>query len=417
MKSHSSSPIPHFPVRLCLLGLAVGQILLQVAASAQTLDPWETIDDFQYALGFGSGAMDIGADPNGNLFVAGFGVTDSSARLGVLRETTDPGQSPPAWSSETFTYSISQRAQNTAFAADPNPLRAGVLYVGGDLVGSTPQAWIVQRSTDDGATWTIDDFYEPPAGTDWYLRGMTVDAQGNVFACGNAVTSTVLAWVVRRRDSATGLWTTVENLGGKGLAIAHAAAADPSSGVFVVGDAPSGKQGTTWAVRRSTDGGHTWAQIDTASGHAYGIAILPRANGALSTIQVVGYASSQAGNSWIVRASTDGGTTWSTTDNFIYTAVRGQSTEAEGACFDAAGNAYVCGFGSDAANNWHWLVRKKLAGSPQWQISDDYLYPNATDTLPNSRAAFLNGNVFVTGQASDSASVGHWITRRLSVGP
>src|SRR5579862_2889841 len=76
--------------QLFLMGMAAASLLFSRAASAQALDPWETIDDFQYAPGFGAGALDIGADPFGNLFVVGFGITDSSTRLGVLRESTDP---------------------------------------------------------------------------------------------------------------------------------------------------------------------------------------------------------------------------------------------------------------------------------------------------------------------------------------
>src|SRR5215831_17244816 len=90
---------------------------------------------------------------------------------------------------------------------------------------------------------------------------------------------------------------------------------------------------------------------------------------------------------------------WQTVDDF---ALGGGNAEAHGVATDAAGGIYVVG-----TANGHGLVRYSADGGSSWSTRDDFVYPSETDNLFNAVTVDSQGTVFVGG-----AGGGHWIVRR-----
>jgi hypothetical protein len=175
-------------------------------------------------------------------------------------------------------------------------------------------------------------------------------------------------------------------------------------------------------VRRSLDGGATWTTVDTfqlASGQ------WARASGVgadrLGNIYVVGQADFPYRNAtyghWVVRKSVDGGTTWSTTDDF-QTAIN-VSSSASRFVADSNGNLFVAGqapmYCAGCSGTPTWVVRESQGGTGPWTIVDTFQnMAGMTESIPESMAADGLGNVFVGGYASGSSfSPGmNWLVRR-----
>src|SRR5215831_16347441 len=93
---------------------------------------------------------------------------------------------------------------------------------------------------------------------------------------------------------------------------------------------------------------------------------------------------------------------WRTVDDF---ALASGNAEAHGVAFDAAGGVYVVGTASG-----HGIVRYSADGGTNWSTRDDFLYSSITNDVFNAFNAVMvdnQGTVFVGGTGA-----GHWIVRR-----
>jgi hypothetical protein len=127
---------------------------------------------------------------------------------------------------------------------------------------------------------------------------------------------------------------------------------------------------------------------------------------------------------WVIRTSTDGGLTWSITDNL---APAGSSAEARGIVEDASGNLVVCGFVTGTAGDMHWLVRKGTPATKlvkqgknwvqvayiDWTTSDDFQLAPGKMAQPDAMTV-TQGNIFVGGRAQDASGTDNWIVRKLA---
>jgi Beta-propeller repeat len=151
---------------------------------------------------------------------------------------------------------------------------------------------------------------------------------------------------------------------------------------------------------------------------AYGVAVDTAGN-----IYVAGSAqATQKGfysDQWVVRRSTNGGSTWSTVDNFTlessrnYQAPLGWPTKITIA---PSGDLFVCGFLTASDGSRHWLTRQGIPGSKgalQWSTTDSYQLVSGASAAANGITSDSQGNIFATGRAADTAGVDHWVTRRL----
>jgi hypothetical protein len=110
----------------------------------------------------------------------------------------------------------------------------------------------------------------------------------------------------------------------------------------------------------------------------------------------------------LVMASVDGGLTWSAPlDDFT----NGGAFDAgyDMIACDPAGNVYAAGFYIDdaAGNTNHWFVRRSTNGGASWSTTDDY--QDGSDlTLPKAMTTDASGNVYVAGYAQTLG----WIIRK-----
>jgi hypothetical protein len=198
----------------------------------------------------------------------------------------------------------------------------------------------------------------------------------------------------------------VDSFSAYGYGIAEAVFAHPTAGIFAVGAAYApdihNRATSSWIVRRSQNGGATWATVDTYRLASLNFAI---ANGigadSQGNLYVVGHANAPYGQSgyahWIVRKSADGGNSWSTVDDFQPAA----TTPAIATSFagDANGNLFVAGY---TGTTHEWLVRENLAGTSTWTTVDQ---PGLGWALTICADAL--GHVFVGGNEGT-----HWVVRR-----
>ena len=350
--------------------------------------------------------------PNGTLFVSGTG-SDTSDRA-VVRASTDAGST---WFGPVDDYNYGPNYE-TDYDGGMVADSAGNLYVAGATYYDGH--WLVRRSTDGGVTWSlVEDFF--PGGFETQPSGITADAAGNVYVAGTVDngTSAPLRWTVRKGVGGTS-FSTVDTFSTTGPSQAQGIYAHPTAGIFAVGSAtiPGTKSfwyTTAWVVRRSTDAGSTWSTVDTfqlqssAEAAAQGVGA-----DALGNLYVVGRARVPSGkgakatfyNHWIVRKSANGGSSWSTVDTYQLSA--SGNSQATSFVADSKGNLYVAGRYN--TTDWgpnSWIVRENPGGTGSWSTVDNYQYVSAGDAQPFAMAANASGNVFVGGAGSN-----RWLVRK-----
>lgn len=291
------------------------------------------------------------------------------------------------------------------------PDSAGNLYVSGlsypDELSNEDAQWYVRRSTDGGATWmTVDNFVKAPVEANADDIGIAADTAGNVYVVGTDFYQTGSNWYP--------LWTVRRGIAGTSFstldAVPNSRPTDvlvhPTAGVFVVGTTRMTLKNQTsdaWLVRRSTNGVTTWSNVDTfqlaSSKSAVAMGVIANTFG----IYVVGSAYNVTqgitSSHWIVRKSTNGGSSWVTVDD--YQVVANNSTQACCIASDPNGNLFVAGSGAGK-----WIVRKSAGGTGPWTTVDVFQNGSAA-TIPNAIAADSFGNVFVGG--NDGAT---WLIKK-----
>jgi hypothetical protein len=108
-------------------------------------------------------------------------------------------------------------------------------------------------------------------------------------------------------------------------------------------------------------------------------------------------------------ASTDQGTNWALSDDFVYPTTGSETaTRYDGgmAC-DLAGNLYVAG---RVYQPYHWLVRRSGDGGLNWTTVDDVA--GRGDTQPKGVATDAQGNVYVVGVLDAPNGTGSWTVRK-----
>jgi hypothetical protein len=227
-------------------------------------------------------------------------------------------------------------------------------------------------------------------------------------------------WTIRKGQGGTS-YTTVDVFQ-PSTSQAYAVFANATAGVFAVGyGAVVGKKSSSqaWLVRRSLDGGATWATVDDyqASG-GYAATAFGAGADAQGNIYVVGRAAVPNKNStinqWQVRRSTNGGVSWTTVDDYALFASGNQVAlgVALGFATDAHGDLFVSGWASSSATGgpYYWIVRKNVGGTGPWTIVDSFRYTSGAQ----ARAIVADGlgNVFVGGEGIPANGGVRWVVRK-----
>lgn len=375
----------------------------------RVLMSFSTVDAFELSAGHTSQALAIVADPAGDVFAVGNAYNASNLEVGIIREKA-AGSS--TWNTiNSFSYPSGSSTSFWGAAIGPD----GSLYVTGGGGGH----WVTLKGGSGGFS-IIDDFVTSGGALG---RKVAFDASGDVYVVGQASTvqgkganvSTTSNWVVRRRLAGQTSFTTVDNFTTPGSGASPigltTVPSGPAAGVYVVGDDSAANGSLNWIVRKSGDAGSTWATVDTfqltpgVGCEAEGVTADAAGN---LFVAGLGSASSNLMLHWIVRESSDGGTTWSTSDNYRLSATK--NAVATSAALDNSGHVYVTGYGIDANNVRHAILRTNAGGS--WQTADDFQSGAAA-----TYAAFTAdaaGNLYVAGNGQDASGVGEWIVRSAS---
>lgn len=391
--------------------LLLAALLLAASSSlSHAQDVWGNVEMFQLPNHRGNQPASIAADQAGRLFVAGYSLGLGLPYTFLVRRSVDGGAN---WET-VLTFEMPSSSQVTLgcqLAVDP----AGQVYLvhgNGDTAwqgGPDSSHWIVRKSVDHGDTWDIVDDYALEVGFPSMPSAVTSDAAGAIYVSGYAWTSTLTSGkpLFRRSTNGGQSWTTVD---GAGYGGASALVAMQRS-LFAAGGDESG----WWSVWRSTNAGAAWARVDhyqSAQPNSYATGLTADRNGNLYAVGR-GTDAGQVSH-WIVRRSTDGGGSWATVDDY-QTLYPGAGANA--VTTDAMGRVLVVGIKSGS-----WAVRSSSDGGASWMTTDDFsLAPNgyASAVAVSSDAA---GNVFVTGKGMMPITPGNppswfWIVRRLAAPP
>jgi hypothetical protein len=399
-------------------------LLATVVIAAATLSlhaqAWVNVSDPAHG-GVVGVCGDIGTDAAGNVYAVGRRIAPDGSSVALVQGSTDQGAT---WSVlDQYSEAGLSYAHHRAFAVDSFN---GNLFAGGNLNGAPgyDALWFIREWNPATRLWSTAENYTALSNDvgQASCADIMVTPSRDVYATGGGQLGTGLGWVVRKRPAAASTFTTVDaDYSGKTPGSGWDQAFHSSYGVFVVGD-----MNGLWTVRRSLSGEKgTWTTVDSfyvarqwTSGSAKYILATP------SIIYVAGsaYNAGTRKTHWVIRTSTDGGLTWSLTDNL---APAGSSAEARGIVEDASGNLVVCGFVT-GTTGMHWIVRKGTPAAKlvkqgknwvtvayiDWTTSDDFQLAPGKSAQPDAMTV-TQGNIFVGGRAQDASGIDQWIVRKL----
>jgi hypothetical protein len=365
---------------------------------------WSTIDDYVDEIS-NSGASALAINGAGNIFVAGSGQDSSNYSHWLVREYNSG-----SWSTtDDYLGSTGYGAQATAVSLDS----AGNIFVTGyGQTNTGGQDWVT-RMYSTGSWSTIDD-YAYPGQINSTAPVNTTDPSGNVYVAGGAdiyTSSQVWHWVVREYSG--GSWNTIDDYTGPGGngAGANAISSDSSGNIYVAGFYFDSSYNGHWTVRKYSSG--SWSTIDDytyPSGNyssASGMTIDSSGN-----LYVVGegYDSSFKSH-WIVRELS--GASWSTLDDYTGI-VGGDGASATMVAVESSGNIYVGGNYFDSSYDAHPIVREYNSSTGVWSVVQTTALPAG---LSGGSTAILvlpgTGQVLGVGSAQDTTSDTFWITQTI----
>jgi len=171
-----------------------------------------------------------------------------------------------------------------------------------------------------------------------------------------------------------------------------------------------------WIVRKSSDGGQTWStvrdfKLSGSSSSPFDTAFARKVGQTLNgDVFVVGQAGDGASVHWFVEQSTNGGSTWTTSDDFQLVTTLGRSSLALDFMQDTTtGYLYVSGSGGDTSNFQHGIVRRSTNGGTSWSTVEDDA--TVTPTFANGIIRTQLGELVYVGNAFPN-----WIAKRSATG-
>jgi hypothetical protein len=355
---------------------------------------WATVDDYQYPGGTNAFQIDNCVDSSGNIYSAGYGRDSIGTNHFLVRKSTDHGAT---WTTvDDFVYTAITNNQALGIGID----LLGNIYA----VGFSTGHWIVRKSTNGGTSWaTVDDYIYPGGIGPQQAFGFGVDTLGNVYVMGLGENSAGLErWIVRQSANNGSTWTTTDdfiNSPGQ-IAQAHCFLQDLLGNVYIAGDGRNVSGVNQWVVRQSPNNGVTWTTVDNYQ-YPSGTTTIAYAMGLDNSgnIYVSGFYVLAGSSHWLVRKSTDNGVTWANVDDFLYS--NGNNSESYGFNKDSSGNLYAVGFGVDGSNVFHWLVRKSTDQGATWITMDDFNYPGGNHSQAFAVSIDSSGNIYVGGYGTN----------------
>lgn len=272
---------------------------------------------------------------------------------------------------------------------------------------------------------TVDDFVVSGLGPVTTIsNGLAVASDNNVFAVvyHTRGTGPQSLWLVRKGANGGATWSTVDSFGySTSIFGANSTSIwiDPLSRLFVQGVGFDAADIRRWLIRISSDGGSTWSTLNDYTYNA-SYPTFPAFNQTAPMIDndghwlVLGQGDDATSTHWLTRKSTDEGATWSVIFDYQYAA--GFPSSPRSQTKDEQGFLYQAGLGADTSNITHWLVLRSADNGATWHLLDDFQL-DSTKAAGAKGLLALPGNILIaTGSATDSSNVSRWITRRSTDG-
>lgn len=308
---------------------------------------------------------------------------------------------------------------SNAYVADPSTSQTGINTIARSPGGTLWMGhrylydWFVSKSTDNGVTFNISDVFpnnDPNFQNASPLKIVT-KTDAIVFVAGtNAYPSNSHRYQVRRTLDGGATWTTVDTLGSGNLSFSSAndMVFAANGDLFVTGTlCNSCFPNNLWIIRRSSDNGSSWTTVNSQLGTGAKITMDP-VTGAL-------YSLGQLGMTAIIVKSTNGGATWSQVESF--TATQGRLTLTGGGGL-AARNGTVVYTGTDglymftgsACNGTgtqtgftagrYWFTRVSTDHGASWTTAES-IQLGGKESDGHGVAITASGSIFVTGATYD----------------
>ncbi len=328
----------------------------------------------------------------------------------------------------------------------------GTVYVAGDgasdTTGSaTSKTFIIQKSTDQGETWTTVKKYihtDGQPGTTGLNYGqlgpaktisLLAHSNGNIFAsfaahyntpifAGNYLQHTV--WIVLKSIDNGETWKNVDGFYSPGVsstiytAIPFAITEAPNGTIYTTGIYAS-LTGLDNYIRRSTDSGNTWETINssfTAANGALGTGLAADSSG--NMYESVIYAGGDGFGHFLVRKGTENGTSWEKV--YDYRRSSTYSSRASGIFVGSKDNVYALGAGDDANasetpnGEAFWHIHRSTDRGVSWDIVDEYRDESNKEAWAFRMTETTDGFLYAVGFADNENNKRQWVVRRSTDG-
>jgi hypothetical protein len=382
---------------------------------------WETIDSYRYAS---TGVTEtfpkaVLKDGTGNLYVSGWASTDRGQDHWLVRKSSDNGMS---WGNVDDFVMLAgtlgeMHTKPYALGLDGS---GGIYAGGGTETGSGGKdVMLIRKSSDDGLSWSTTQKTLIFSGGYSRVSALGTDREGNIFSVGRAYEPyrtpyTNYHWIVQRSANSGATWTTVDDyqLSPGEASFAKGFAQDSSGSLFVVGSsryAPNSR----WIVRRSSNSGSSWGTVDDFQcAPGYQSEANAVAADRIGNVYVVGTCSNNGSfMHWIIRKSTDGGKSWATVEDLH---LPNRHSIPSSIVTDELGKVYVAGSMPGVDGLWKWIVRSSVNAGETWATIDDFI-PGLRGGVPTALTIDALGRPIVVGQSLGSdrqEEAGRWLVRQ-----
>lgn len=280
-----------------------------------------------------------------------------------------------------------------------------VLVQAGEKIFLLSNSEIV-RTDDSGASWASPVSAPGMANESLQANLKSIVATSNntsLYAVGNQHDGIFSSGIIYKSSDSGNNWV-LDNSYGSAMDVSFSSIAQsPVTETLIAG----GQLGNFWTIHHNSGTG--WNSVDGPNlGGSANLSNI--STNSVGHFFAIGHYKSGAYDKWYVRESTDDGQSWSVKDDYRYDATKGS------AAFGSASSEsvlYVVGYGIDASDKYHWLVRAHDGTS--WTVLDDDTISVDT-TYASAKAALVsaNGYLYVAGEYQESG-VTKWLIKRMNI--